>query len=66
MHHSFDHWRHASSVYPASDDITVFLDRQWTRVSDAGRKRLTEAFGQAPRFVLSARSLDVDGFPENP
>ncbi len=66
LHHSFDHWRHASSVYRASDGITVFLDRQWTRVSDAGRKLLTDAFGQVPRFALSARSLDVDGFPENP
>jgi hypothetical protein len=66
LHNSFDHWRHALSVYQGSEDITVFLDRQWTQVSDAGRKLLTEAFGQAPRFVLPARSLDVDGFPENP
>jgi hypothetical protein len=66
IHHSFDHWRHAARVYQTSRDITVFLDPQLTRLSDAGRKLLTEAFGQAPRLVLSARSLDVDGFPETP
>lgn len=66
VHHSVDHWRHSSSVYAASKDITVFLDRHWMRVPDAGRKLLTDAFGQAPRFVLAARSLDADGFPEDP
>jgi len=64
LHHSFDHWRHPKSVYEASEEIAVFLDRQWTRVSDAAKKLLTEAFGQSPQFILSARSLDVDGFPE--
>jgi len=66
IHHSLDHWRHAMPVYAASADVTVFLDRQWTRVSEAGRKLLTDAFGQAPRFVLTARSRDRDSDPENP
>jgi hypothetical protein len=64
LHHSFDHWRHPKSIYEASKEIAVFLDRQWIRVSDAARKLLTEAFGQPPQFILPARSLDVDGFPE--
>ncbi len=64
LHHSFDFWRHPVSAYAASEEIIVFLDRQWTRASDAAKKLLAKAFGQAPLFQFPARSLDVDGFPE--
>jgi hypothetical protein len=64
VHHSVDFWRHPVSAYAASAQIIVFLDRQWTRASEAAKNLLAQAFGQAPLFQFPARSLDVDGFPE--
>jgi hypothetical protein len=56
LHQTFEFWRYSRATY-ANADVTVHLDADWKKVSEAAKKLLAEAFGQPPRFVI-ARAHD--------
>ena len=64
LHQTFDYWRYTRAVYGSAAKIVVILDADWKRPSDAAKKLLREAFGQAPRFLLPVRAPEIEWTPE--
>jgi hypothetical protein len=64
LHQTFEYWRYTRGLYAEASRIVFHLDADWKRPTEAAKKLLREAFGQAPRFVISVRPSDGEWLAE--
>jgi len=56
LHQTFEFWRYTGALYQEAQEIMVYLDADRTSSLEIARNFYLQAFGRAPRFMMSNRS----------
>jgi len=64
LHQTFEFWRYTGALYQEAQEITVYIEADRTSLLESARNFYMQAFGRAPRFMMSHRSSRCERLAE--